>query len=75
MTFSKTVLVPAECAKDMSEAMDMVDTGVEDASIDLFNQQPNCESFISCKADKNGLIELADDIAKGYQILNNRILE
>ena len=44
MTFEKTVLVPVDSVKDIDEAIDLVDCGVEVSSIDLLNEEADCET-------------------------------
>ena len=70
MTFEKTVLVPVDSVKDIDEAIDLVDYGVEVCSIDLLNEEADYETKQSSYADKNGVYELSDDEAASYQILN-----
>lgn len=68
MTFEKTVLVPDDSVGDINEAIDLVDCGVEVASIDLLNEDADCETIKSPYADENGIYELTDDEAALYQI-------
>ena len=70
MMFEKTVLVPVDSVKDIDEAIDLVDCGVEVSSIDLLNEEADCETKQSPYADENGIYELSDDEATLYQILN-----
>ena len=70
MTFEKTVLVPVDSVKDIDEAIDLVDYGVEVCSIDLLNEEADYETKQSPYADENGVYELSDDEAASYQILN-----
>lgn len=70
MTFKKTVLVPVDSVKDIDEAVDLVDCGVEVCSIDLLNEEADCETKKSPYANENGIYELSDDEATLYQILN-----
>ena len=70
MIFEKTVLVPVDSVKDIDEAIDLVDYGVEVSSIDLLNEEADCETKQSSYADENGIYELSDDEANTYQILN-----
>lgn len=70
MTFEKTVLVPVDSVKDIDEAIDLVDCGVEVSSIDLLHEEADCETRQSPYADENGIYELSDDEANTYQILN-----
>lgn len=70
MTFEKTVLVPVNSVKDIDEAMDLVDCGVEVSSIDLLNEEADCETKKSPYADENGIYELSDGESASYQILN-----
>ena len=69
MTFEKTVLVPVDTVKDIDEAIDLVDCGVEVASIDLLGEDADCETKASPYADENGIYELTDSEAALYQIL------
>ena len=69
MTFEKTVLVPVDTVEDINEAIDLVDCGVEVASIDLLNEDADCETKPSPYADENGIYELTDDEAASYEIL------
>lgn len=69
MTFEKTVLVPVDSVKDIDEAIDLVDCGVEICSIDLLNEEADCETKQSPYADENGVYELSDNEAGLYQIL------
>ena len=69
MTFEKTVLIPVKCAKDMEDAIDMVECGVETASIDLLNSDADCETVPSPYADTDGIMELTEEDAQAYQIL------
>ena len=70
MMFKKTVLVPVDSVKDIDEAIDSVDCGVEVSSIDLLNEEADCETKQSQYADENGMYELSDDEDGLYQILN-----
>ena len=70
MTFEKTVLVPVDSVKDIDEAIDLVDYGVEVCSINLLNEEADYETKQSPYADENGVYELSDDEAASYQILN-----
>lgn len=69
MTFEKTVLIPVEAVKDIDEAIDLVDRGVEVCSIDLLGEDADFRTIPSSYADKNGICELSDDEANIYQIL------
>lgn len=70
MTFEKTVLVPVDSVKDINEAIDLVDCGVEVSSIDLLNEEADCKTKKSPYADESGIYELSDDESALYQILN-----
>ena len=69
MTFEKTVLVPVDSVKDIDEAIDLVDCGVEVASVNLLNEDADFKTKQSPYADENGIYELSDDEAASYQIL------
>lgn len=69
MIFEKTVLVPIDSVHDIDEAIDLVDYGVEDTSIDLLNEDAECETNPSPYADENGIYELSDEDAARYQIV------
>ena len=68
MTFQKTVLVPVESVKDVNEAIDLVDCGVEVASIDLLNEEAECETKI---AEGTSICELTEEDASLYQVICN----
>ena len=67
MLFEKTVLVPVDSVKDIDEAIDLVDCGVEDASIMLLTEDPDWETKQSSYADENGICELTYDEAALYR--------
>ena len=69
MTFQKTVLVPVDSVKDINEAIDLVDCSVENCSIDLLNEEAECETKLSQYVDNNGMYELSDEEASLYQIV------
>ena len=69
MLFEKTVLVPVDSVKDIDEAIDLVNCGVEDASIMLLTEDADCETKQSSYADKNGICELTNDEVTLYQII------
>ena len=69
MTFEKTVLVPIDSVKDIDEAIKIVDDTVEVCSIDLLNEEAECETKASRYADVNGMYNLTDDEAELYQII------
>lgn len=69
MTFEKTVLVPVGSVEDIDAAIDLVNCGVEVASVDLLNEEADCETKRSSYADENGIYELSDEDASEYQIL------
>lgn len=69
MTFEKTVLVPVGSVEDIDAAIDLVNCGVEVASVDLLNEEADCETKLSSYADENGIYELSDEYASEYQIL------
>jgi hypothetical protein len=69
MTFQKTVLVPVDSVKDINEAIDLVNCGVENCSIDLLNEEAECETKQSPYADKDGVYKLSDEEASLYQIV------
>lgn len=70
MTFEKTVLVPVNQVEDIDEAIDLVNGGVEVASIDLLHQDAECETMACSYADANGILNLSDSDAGYYQIVN-----
>lgn len=70
MLFEKTVLVPVDSVEDIDEAIDLVDCGVEDASIMLLAEDADFETKQSPYADENGIYELTDDEAALYQIID-----
>lgn len=72
MTFKKTVLVPVDSVEDINEAIDLVDCGVEIGSVDLLNEDAECETNPSPYADKNGIYELLDEEAEIYQIIGTK---
>lgn len=67
MTFQKTVLVPADAVENISEAIDLVDAGIEIASIDLLEAE--CKTEVSQFANENGIRELSDEDANCYEII------
>jgi len=69
MVFEKTVLVPYDSVEDLDYAKDAVDAAVEVSSIELLNGEANCETFPSPYADEHGVIELSDEEASSYQII------
>lgn len=69
MLFEKTVLVPVDSVIDLDQAIDLVDCGVEVASIGLLTEQAECETKQSPYADENGIYELTDNEAALYQIV------
>lgn len=69
MLFEKTVLVPVDSVEDINEAIDLVDCGVEMGSVDLLNEEAECETVKSPYADKDGIYELTDDETALYQVL------
>lgn len=71
MKFEKTVLVPVDQVKDIDEAIDLVDGGVEVASINLLEQDAECETIACSYADADGILNLSDVDAEEYQIINN----
>ena len=44
MTFVKTVLVPVDSVEDIYEAKELVDNAVEDFTIELLNEDADCET-------------------------------
>ena len=72
MLFEKTVLVPVDSVEDINEAIDLVDCGVEMGSVDLLNEEAECETVKSPYADKDGIYELTDDETALYQVLKGR---
>ena len=72
MVFEKTVLVPVDSVEDINEAIDLVDCGVEMGSVDLLNEEAECETVKSPYADKDGIYELTDDETALYQVLKGR---
>lgn len=69
MLFEKTVLVPVDSVEDIDEAIDLVDSAVEVASIDLLNDEATFETKPSCYANENGIVEYDDEYAACYQII------
>lgn len=69
MKFEKTVLVPVDSVKDIDEAIRIVDDAVDICSIDLLNEESECETKASRYADENGMYNLTDDEAGLYQIV------
>ena len=69
MTFEKTVLVPVDSVEDLDEAKDLVDCGVEVASIMLLEEDAYCETTPALFADRNGICELTDEEVGGLQII------
>lgn len=69
MTYEKTVLVPVDEVEDIDEAIDLVDCGVELASVDLLDEEAMFESVASPYADRDGIYELTDEEAEDYQVL------
>lgn len=69
VTFEKTVLVPVDSVEDIDEAIDLVDCGVEVASINLLNEEADFETKSSPYADENGIQELTDFEAGLYDII------
>lgn len=70
MKFEKTVLVPVDQVEDIDEAIDLVNGGVEVASIDLLHQDAECETMACSYADSDGILNLSDSDAGYYQIMN-----
>ena len=71
MKFEKTVLVPINQVEDIDDAIDLVDSGVEVARIMLLDQDAECETIACSYADADGILNLSDADAEGYQILGN----
>lgn len=71
MKFEKTVLVPVNQVEDIDDAIDLVDSGVEVARIMLLDQDAECETIACSYADADGILNLSDADAEGYQILGN----
>lgn len=69
MLFEKTVLVPVDSAKNIDEAIELVDRGVEIGSIDLLNEEAECGSKPSPYAGGSGIYELTDNDAVLYEIV------
>ena len=69
MTFQKTVLVPVDAVENLGEAIDLVDAGVEIASINLLNEEAECKTEVSQFANENGIRELSDEDANCYEII------
>ena len=69
MIFEKIVLVPVDSVKDIDEAIELVDCGVEDCSILLLTEDAECETKQSPYADENGIYELTDNESECYQII------
>lgn len=68
MLFEKTVLVPVNSVKDIDEAMELVDTGVEVASISLMQEDAEFDTRVAAYADRDGTYELTEDEASLYDI-------
>lgn len=71
MKFEKTVLVPVDQVEDIDDAINLVDSGVEVAKIMLLDQDAECETIACSYADADGILNLSDADAEGYQILGN----
>lgn len=71
MKFEKTVLVPVDQVEDIDDAINLVDSGVEVARIMLLDQDAECETIACSYADADGILNLSDADAEGYQILGN----
>ena len=69
MTFEKTVLVPVDSVRDLDEAIDLVDCGVEVCSIGLLTEEADCVTEPASFADRNGIVEYSDEQANYYQIV------
>jgi len=69
MTFEKTVLVPVGAVKDLDEAKDMVECGVEVASIMVLSEEADFQTKPSPYADSDGIMELTNEEAACYQIV------
>lgn len=57
--------------EDIDDAIDLVDSGVEVARIMLLDQDAECETIACSYADADGILNLSDADAEGYQIINN----
>lgn len=75
MKFEKTVLVPVDSVKDIDEAIDLVDCGAEIASINILNEEAECETIKSPYADESGIYELTDDEANVFDIVEGDYYE
>lgn len=69
MIFEKTVLVPVDAVADIYEAMEIVDNGVEDTSIELLSGDADYKVNPSTRANGSGICELTEDESKKYQIV------
>lgn len=69
VTFEKTVLVPVNLVEDIDQAIDLVDSGVGDASIMLLDEDGDFETKKSPYADSSGIYKLTDYEAARYQII------
>ena len=63
MLFEKTVLVPVDSVGNIHEAIDLVDAGVEVGSIDLLNEEAECDT------DIKKVYYLTDRDAECYEIV------
>lgn len=74
MVFEKTVLVPVDSVEDIFDAIELVDQGVEVASIDLLNEQADCKTEID-KRYPDGILLSDDEIdvcgSDGVSVLKN----
>lgn len=69
MLFEKTVLVPVDSVKDLYDAIDLVDCGVEVCSIGVLTEEAECVTEPARFADRDGIVEFSDEEAGYYQIV------
>lgn len=69
VTFEKTVLVPVDSVEDIDEAIDLVDCGVEVASIMLLEEDAYFETSPASFSDRNGICEFTDEQIGDLQII------
>lgn len=70
MTFQKTVLVPIEFAKDIDEAIEIVDAAVDSCEVLILNEDADYEiGKASTICNDDGIYEISEEYAKYYQVL------
>lgn len=72
MLFEKTVLVPVTEVKNLDEAIELVEAGVEISSINLLDEDADFTTEVSNFADENGIYTLSDERASLYQIIGKK---